>query len=306
MISDRLKTEIAGVELSNPIIAASGTVGYGKELSALVELNQFGAISTKATTLRPRTGNPTPRIAETASGMLNSIGLENPGVDHFLKNELPWLAKQNTKIIVNIAGSTVDEFESLAEKLNETVVDLLELNISCPNVSKNGVNFGSLPETAFEVVAKVRKKTSKPIMAKLTPNTGSIVDVAKAVEAAGADVVSLVNTVLATRIDIETRRPVLKNNVGGLSGPAIFPIALRMIWQVKQAVKIPIVGCGGVACAENVIEMVLAGACAVQIGTVLFAQPDAAKTIADNLHSWLCSHKIENLSQLVGCVEAWN
>lgn len=302
---NKLETKIAGIKLENPLIAASGTVGYGKELAKLVKLKNFGAISTKGTTLNPKRGNPSPRIAETPAGMMNSVGLENPGLNHLLKNELPWLLEQNTKIIVNIAGSTVEEFECLAEQLDETNVDFLELNISCPNLNENGKNFGSAPETAFEVVEKVRKKTKKPIITKLSPNTNSIVDVAKAAEAAGTNALCLINTVLSMQIDIETRRPVLKNNFGGLSGPAIFPIAVRMIWQVFNAVKVPIIGCGGVSCSENVVEMAMAGAAAVQLGTALFAHPDAVIKIAQDLNLWLETHKIQSWNEIVGCVKLW-
>ena len=302
---NKLKTNLAGVNLNSPLIAASGTVGYGKELAKLVNLEHFGAISTKGTTLMPRMGNPSPRIAETPAGMLNSIGLENPGIDHFIQNELPWLSKQKTKIIANIAGSTINEFENLAEQLNETNVDFLELNISCPNLNENGKNFGSEPTTAFKVIDKTRKKTTKPLITKLTPNTNSIVEVAKAAELAGSNAICLINTILAMRIDIETKRPILKNNLGGLSGPAIFPIALRMIWQVFNTVKIPIIGCGGLSCANDVIEMIMAGATATQIGTKLISQPDAVITITNELNNWLQVHKIESLHELIGCAKLW-
>ena len=250
---NKLKTTIANVTLKNPLIAGSGVVGYGEEFSKLVALENFGAISTKGTTLKPRMGNESPRITETNGGMLNSVGLENPGIEEFIKHKLPWLIKQNTKIFVNIAGSSVTEYESLTEKLNDKNVDFIELNISCPNVKHGGASFGSSTKLAFEVVSKARKKTKKPLVAKLTPNVGSITEIAKAVESAGADAITLINTILAMQININTKRPVLKNNFGGLSGPAVFPIAVRMIWQVFNAVKIPIIGCGGICCAHDVV-----------------------------------------------------
>lgn len=300
-----LKTKIADIEINNPLIAASGTVGYGREFSKLVSLSEFGAIATKGTTINPKMGNPSPRIAETPAGMLNSVGLENPGIEHFIQNELTWLSKQNTKIIANIAGSTVNDYECLAEKLNETAIDFIELNISCPNVNENGKNFGSNPQTAFDVVKKTRVKTSKKLIVKLTPNTTSIIETAKAVETAGADAILLINTIFATRINIETRRPMLKNNFGGLSGPAIFPIALGMVWQVFNSVKIPIVGCGGISCAKHALEMIMAGACALEIGTILFSKPNAIVEIKNELIEWLNLHHVKNINELVGSVKPW-
>lgn len=300
-----LKTTVAKIELNNPLIAASGIVSYGKEFSQLVQLKNFGAIATKGTTQKPNLGNECPRIAETPSGMLNSIGLENPGIDYFIKHQLPWLSTQNTKIIANIAGSTVSEYEALTEQLDKTNVDFIELNISCPNVKCGGASFGSSTKLAFEVVNKARKKTNKPIIAKLTPNVQSIADIAKAVESAGADAVTLINTILAMKIDINTKRPILKNNFGGLSGPAILPIAIRMIWQTFNAIKIPIIGCGGVNSTNDVIEMMLAGACAIQIGTALFTNPKIVLKISEKLQNWLTTHNLKSVKELIGQVRIW-
>lgn len=304
---NKLETKIGEItKLENPIIAASGTVGYGEELSKLVDLKSFGAIATKGTTLKPRTGNESPRIAETPSGMLNSVGLENPGIDCFIKQKLPWLLQQNSKIFVNIAGSTVDEYVELVQKLNSTKIDAIELNISCPNVKQGGANFGSNKKTAFEVVSQAKKHTTKPLIVKLTPNVDSISEIAKTVECAGADAISLINTLLAMKIDIKTRRPVLKNNLGGLSGPAIFPIAVRMVWQIYNSIKIPVIGSGGISSANDVVEIMMAGAKAVEIGTVLFKNPSTAcDSIVRELNDWLNQNHIEKLDSIVGTVRPW-
>ena len=244
---NRINVNFCGVEFKNPVIPASGTFGYGREYEKLFPLSELGGIAAKGTTGQPRPGNPAPRIAETPSGMLNSVGLQNPGIDAFLERELPNLLTKDTVILANIAGSTVEECVSIAEKLDETDVHMIELNISCPNVKKGGAAFGVHCESAEIITAAVRKATKKPLIVKLSPNVTSITDIAKAVESAGADSVSLINTLLGMRINIENRRPILRNNVGGMSGPAVFPIAVRMVWQVAQAVSIPVIGMGGVS-----------------------------------------------------------
>ncbi len=300
-----LKVSVAGVEFKNPIIPASGAFGYGREYEQFYPLSILGGISVKGTTLHRREGNPPPRVAETPSGMLNSVGLQNGGAEKFLNYELPNLATKDTRIIANIAGATVEECAQLASMMNGTAVDMIELNISCPNVKHGGAAFGTNPVTAAEITAAVRKATDKPLMVKLSPNVTDITEIAKAVEAAGADAVSLINTLLGMRIDIKTGRPILKNNVGGLSGPAVFPIAVRMVWQVYNAVNIPIVGMGGIATAEDVIEMMMAGAKAVQIGAALFSDPFAPVKIIEGLNEYCDANGIKNLADITGTVKPW-
>lgn len=300
-----LKVNVAGVEFKNPIIPASGAFGYGREYEQFYPLSILGGISVKGTTLHRREGNPPPRVAETPSGMLNSVGLQNGGAEKFLNYELPNLATKDTRIIANIAGATVEECAQLAGMMNGTAVDMIELNISCPNVKHGGAAFGTNPVTAAEITAAVRKATDKPLMVKLSPNVTDITEIAKAVEAAGADAVSLINTLLGMRIDIKTGRPILKNNVGGLSGPAVFPIAVRMVWQVYNAVNIPIVGMGGIATAEDVIEMMMAGAKAVQIGAALFSDPFAPVKIIEGLNEYCDANGIKNLADITGTVKPW-
>ncbi|MBP1573450.1 MAG: dihydroorotate dehydrogenase [Oscillospiraceae bacterium] len=300
-----LKVNVAGVEFKNPIIPASGAFGYGREYEQFYPLSILGGISVKGTTLHRREGNPPPRVAETPSGMLNSVGLQNGGAEKFLNYELPNLATKDTRIIANIAGATVEECAQLASMMNGTAVDMIELNISCPNVKHGGAAFGTNPVTAAEITSAVRKATDKPLMVKLSPNVTDITEIAKAVEAAGADAVSLINTLLGMRIDIKTGRPILKNNVGGLSGPAVFPIAVRMVWQVYNAVNIPIVGMGGIATAEDVIEMMMAGAKAVQIGAALFSDPFAPVKIIEGLNEYCDANGIKNLADITGTVKPW-
>lgn len=300
-----LKVSVAGVEFKNPIIPASGAFGYGREYEQFYPLSILGGISVKGTTLHRREGNPPPRVAETPSGMLNSVGLQNGGAEKFLNYELPNLATKDTRIIANIAGATVEECAQLAGMMNGTAVDMIELNISCPNVKHGGAAFGTNPVTAAEITSAVRKATDKPLMVKLSPNVTDITEIAKAVEAAGADAVSLINTLLGMRIDIKTGRPILKNNVGGLSGPAVFPIAVRMVWQVYNAVNIPIVGMGGIATAEDVIEMMMAGAKAIQIGAALFSDPFAPVKIIEGLNEYCDANGIKNLADITGTVKPW-
>lgn len=300
-----LSVNVAGVHFKNPVIPASGAFGYGHEYENFFPLSKLGGISVKGTTITKRDGNPSPRIAETPSGILNSVGLQNPGIDHFIDVELPYLKTKDTVVIANIAGSTVDECVKIAQKLEATDVDMIELNISCPNVKEGGVAFGVSCEGAGGITAKVRAATTKPLMVKLSPNVTDIASIAKAVEAAGADAVSLINTILGMRIDINTRRPILKNNVGGLSGPAVFPVAVRMVWQVANAVNIPVVGMGGISTWKDAVEMMLAGASAVQVGAALFADPFAPVKIIDGMNDYLEEKKIEKLTDIIGKVQPW-
>ena len=300
-----LSVKICGIDFKNPVIPASGVFGYGREYEELYPLEKLGGIATKGTTLNRRTGNLSPRIAETPSCMLNSVGLQNPGIDHFINKELPYLLEKNTVILANIAGSTVEECVHVAEKLENTDVHMIELNISCPNVKQGGAAFGTSCEMAGEVVRNVRKATSKSLVVKLSPNVTSIADIAKAVEDAGADAVSLINTLLGMRIDINTRRPILKNNVGGMSGRAVFPIAVRMVWQVANAVKIPVIGMGGVASGRDAIELMMAGASAVQVGAAIFTDPYAPIKIIDEINDFLDSKNISSVRDIIGTVNPW-
>ena len=300
-----LVVDVAGVAFKNPIIPASGVFGYGREYEQLFPLSKLGGIATKGTTGQPRPGNPAPRIAETPSGMINSVGLQNPGIDAFLKRELPNLLTKDTVILANIAGSTIEECVSIAEKLDATDVHMIELNISCPNVKKGGAAFGVHCDSAETITAAVRKATSKPLIVKLSPNVTSITDIAKAVESAGADAVSLINTLLGMRIQIETRRPILRNNVGGMSGPAVFPLAVRMVWQTANAVSIPVIGMGGVSSGADAIEMMMAGASAVQVGAAIFTDPYAPIRILDEMNAWLDAHHIASVQEIIGTVQPW-
>lgn len=300
-----LGVNVCGVDFKNPIIPASGVFGYGREYEELYPLSKLGGIATKGTTITKRFGNPSPRIAETPSGMLNSVGLQNPGIDYFIEKELPNLLTKDTIIISNIAGSTIEECVTIAEKLNETDVHMIELNISCPNVKKGGATFGVSCEGASEITRAVRKATSKPLIVKLSPNVTSIVDIAKAVECEGADSISLINTLLGMRIDINTKRPILKNNMGGLSGPAVFPVAVRMVWQVSNAVKVPVIGMGGVSSGKDAIEMMMAGARAVQVGGAIFTNPNAPIQIIDEMNQWLDNNGIKDINEIVGSVVPW-
>lgn len=300
-----LSVNIAGVDFKNPIIPASGTFGYGREYARFYSLSRLGGIATKGTTLEQRLGNIAPRIAETPNGILNSVGLQNPGIDKFIRVELPNLMKQETVIIVNIAGSSVEEYVQIAEKLEVTDAHMIELNISCPNVKEGGVAFGVSCDSAANITSAVRKATTKPLIVKLSPNVTDIASIARAVEAEGADAISLINTILGMRIDIKTGRPVLKNNVGGLSGGAVFPIAVRMVWQVANAVKIPVIGMGGVTTAKDAIELMMAGASAVQVGTAMFANPFAPIEIIDGMNEYLDKNGIASVKEIIGSVKAW-
>ena len=300
-----LKVNVAGVDFKNPVITASGCYGFGRDYEDMYPLSTLGGVSLKGMTFKERLGNPPPRIAETPSGMLNSVGLQNPGVEHFLKHDLPYLEKQDTVLIANIAGSTVEDYCKIAERLSDSSVHMMELNISCPNVKEGGVAFGTTCEGAAGIVREVRKYCKKPLMVKLSPNVTDIVSIAKAVEAEGADAVSLINTLLGMRIDINSRRPILRNNVGGLSGPAVFPVAVRMVWQVSNAVKIPVVGMGGIEKWQDGIEMMMAGASAIQMGASLFYDPMAPVKVIEGMNKWLDDNHIANVSDIVGTVKPW-
>lgn len=300
-----LSVKIAGIEFKNPVIPASGVFGYGREYEELFPLSRLGGIATKGTTITKRNGNPAPRIAETPSGMLNSVGLQNPGIDKFIESELPNLLTKNTVIIANIAGSTADECVEIASKLDKTDVHMIELNISCPNVKQGGMAFGATCDGAASVTKLVRQATKKPLIVKLSPNVTNITDIAKSVEAEGADAISLINTLLGMRIDIDTRRPILKNNMGGMSGPAVFPVAVRMVWQTANAVNIPIIGMGGISTGKDAIEMMMAGASAVQVGAAIFTDPFAPIKIIDGIDEYLDSKNISSVTEIVGTVQPW-
>lgn len=300
-----LGVDFLGIKFKNPIVTASGAYGYGREYESLYPLSRLGGISTKGTTINVKDGNPPPRIAETPMGMLNSVGLQNGGIDKFLNYELPNLMTKDIRIIANIAGSTVEECALLASKLNGTAVDMIELNISCPNVKQGGAAFGTDAKIAGEVTRAVRDASSLPLMVKLSPNVTSISEIAKSVEANGADAVSLINTLLGMRIDISTRRPVLKNNVGGLSGPAVFPIAVRMVWQVSNAVKIPVCGMGGISCGEDAVEMMMAGASLLQVGAAIFNDAYAPVKINDEMNEWCDKNGVTDINEIIGTVRPW-
>ncbi len=296
-----MRVDIGGVVLKNPVMTASGTFGYGLEFSGLVDLNRLGAIVVKGLSLKPSKGNPPPRIVETPCGMLNAIGLENVGLESFVKDKLPYLQDYHTPIFVNIYGKTIEEYAKLAEALNDVEqVAGIEVNISCPNVKSGGMAFGAYPESAAEVVGAVRKKTSKLLMVKLSPNVTDIVQIAKSVENEGADAVSLINTITGMVIDIETRRPKLANITGGLSGPAIKPVALRMVWQAARVVKIPVIGIGGIMTPQDALEFLIAGAVAVQVGTANFIDPGTTIKIIDGIEAFLMERKIKGIADITG------
>ena len=296
-----MNISIGSLQLKNPVLTASGTFGYGEEYDSLVNLHQLGAIIVKGISLLPRRGNPPPRIAETACGMLNAIGLENVGLESFLAKKLTFLQSINTPLIVNILGDTVEDYQQLADRLNgEEKVAALEVNISCPNVKQGGVAFGTDPNMAHAVTKGVRRHFSRPVIVKLSPNVTDITEIARAVEEAGADALSLINTVLGMAIDIKTCKPKLANIFGGLSGPAIKPIALRMVWQVAECVSIPIIGIGGITTPEDAVEFMLAGASAVQVGTTNFINPKAAEEIIQGIGTYLAENKMASLQELIG------
>ena len=296
------RVNLCGIELSNPVIPASGTFGYGREFAEAYDINCLGTFSFKGTTREPRFGNPTPRIAECAGGMLNAVGLQNPGVDHVIAHELPEMKEFFHKpVMANVSGFSIDEYVEVCQKLDACEqVGWLEVNISCPNVHGGGMSFGTDPKMAAEVTRAVKEVTTKPVIMKLSPNVTDIAAIARACEEAGADALSLINTLMGMRIDLRRRRPLLANRTGGMSGSAIFPLAVRMVYQVYEAVKIPIVGLGGVSCAEDVIEMMLAGATAVQVGAANLTEPFACRDIVEQLPATMEKYRIEKLTDIIG------
>ncbi len=296
------KVDLCGIELDNPVIPASGTFGFGYEFAELYDINMLGTFSFKGTTKDPRFGNPTPRIAECTAGMINAVGLQNPGVDKVISDELPKLKKCfNKPVMANVSGFSIDDYAYTCEKLDrEEQVGWLEVNVSCPNVHGGGMSFGTDPKAAAEVTKAVKAVTTKPVILKLSPNVTNIVDIAKACEDSGADGISLINTMLGMRIDLRRRKPVIANVMGGFSGPAIFPIAVRMVYQVSQAVKIPVIGMGGVSSADDVIEMMLAGATAVEVGAANLVDPFACKNIIETLPIVMKEYGINNLNEIIG------
>ncbi|MDT8441033.1 MAG: dihydroorotate dehydrogenase [Desulfuromonadales bacterium] len=299
-----LAVEIAGIRLRNPVMPASGTFGYGEEYAPFLDLEQIGAVVTKGLSLKPKAGNPTPRIAETISGMLNAIGLQNVGVDAFIKHKLPFLRTINTPVIVNFFGNTLEEYGEVASRLDE-IPELagVELNISCPNVKQGGIVFGTDPKAAAEVVALVRKRLSKPLIVKLTPNVTDISVVARAVEEAGADALCCINTLTGMSVDVHTRRPRLANRTGGLSGPAIRPVAVRMVHQVVQTVSIPVIGVGGIIRPMDALEFLIVGAKAVQVGTANFVDPAAMLSIIDGIEAFLVAEGLADINELIGSLK---
>jgi len=300
-----LSVDLAGVHLKNPVVVASGTFGFGKEYGAFYDLSELGGICCKGLTPARREGNPPPRIAETPMGILNSVGLQNPGVDAFIAQELPELKRHDLAIIANISGNTPEDYGVMCEKLSAAGVDMIEVNISCPNVKAGGLAYGTRPELAAEVTGIAKAHSTVPVMVKLSPNVTDVTEIARAVEGAGADAVSLINTLRGMRIDVNTRRPILKQNTGGLSGPAVLPVAVRMVWEVSGAVQIPVLGMGGVATAEDAVQLMLAGASAVAVGTACFADPYAPLKVRDGLAALAARQGLERVSQLTGAVRPW-
>ncbi len=297
-----LSVEICGIRFKNPVIAASGTFGFGREYDEYFDISILGGIATKGLTLRRREGNPPPRIAETPSGMLNSVGLQNPGVKTFIEDELPWLMEKGTVIIANIAGSTMDEYREMVQILSRTPVHMIELNISCPNVRQGGMAFGSCPGDIKSITEYVRPYCKKPLIVKLTPNVMDITECALAAEKGGADVISMINSITGMAIDIETHKPILKNITGGLTGPAIRPVAMRMVWQAAKAVNIPIIGMGGIWSGSDAIEFMLAGAYAVSVGTATVSDPLACPRIIKEMEDYALDHGVEKISRLTGTI----
>lgn len=300
-----LHVNIAGVDFKNPVITASGTFGFGQEYARLYDIAKLGGISCKGTTLEPRMGNPSPRIAETPSGILNSVGLQNPGVEGFLKNDLPLLEKADTVVIANIAGSQIEDYIETVRRLQGSSVDMIEMNISCPNVKEGGVSFGTSPESVERITRQVKAVAEQPLIVKLTPNVTDIAEIAAAAEAGGADAISLINTLTGMKIDIHTRRPLLKNNTGGMSGAAVFPVALRMVWQAANRVRIPVIGLGGITKWEDAVEMLLAGATAVQIGTANFTDAYTPLKVIEGINAYLDAHSEKSVMDIVGKVQIW-
>lgn len=295
--------KLVGVELKNPVMTASGTFGSGAEYSEFVDLNKLGAVVTKGVANVPWPGNPTPRVAETASGMLNAIGLQNPGIDVFCERDIPFLKKYDTKIIVNVCGKSTEDYCEVVERLGNEPVDLLEINVSCPNVKEGGIAFGQDPKALEAITKEVKKYAKQPIIMKLSPNVTDITEMARAAEAGGADILSLINTLTGMKIDIYKKAFALANKTGGMSGPAVKPVAVRMVYQVAQAVKLPIIGMGGIATAEDALEFILAGASAVSVGTANFFNPYATEEVVQGIEDYMKSQKIEDINQLIGAVK---
>lgn len=299
-----LSVNICGVELKNPITTASGTFGFGHEYGEFFDLSMLGGIGVKGLTPTERLGNPAPRIAETPMGILNCVGLQNPGIDKFIEEQIPFLRKYDTKIIANVSGNTVEEYCSMIEKISDADVDLIEMNISCPNVKCGGMAFGTQPKMVEEVVSEAKRYAKKPLIVKLSPNVTDIAEIARVAVGSGADALSLINTLLGMRIDINSKKPILSNIMGGMSGPAVLPIAVRMVYQVRKAVNVPIIGMGGIRNGSDIVEMMLAGADAIAMGTVMFADPTAPVKALEELKDYMKKHGIEKVSELTGAVQA--
>lgn len=304
MTRPNLSVDIAGIKLRNPVMTASGTFGYGAEFAPYMDLEKIGAIVTKGLSMKPKAGNPTPRIVETPGGMLNAIGLQNVGIDAFISEKVPFLRTISTPVIVNLYGNTLEEYGELAARI-DTIPEVagIEVNISCPNVKQGGIVFGTDPKAAYDVVSLVRESTLKPVIVKLSPNVTDVVIMAQSCVDAGADALSLINTLTGMAIDLHKRRPILANITGGLSGPAIKPVALRMVWQVAKAVQVPIIGIGGIMTAIDALEFILAGATAIQVGTANFLDPSAAQTIAQGMESYLIENSISDIHELIGALK---
>lgn len=300
-----MAVNIAGVALKNPIVTASGTFGFGREFSEFFDLSQLGAVSVKGLTLKPKAGNPPPRVAETPSGMLNSVGLQNPGVEAFIRDELPFLKGFDTKIIANMAGNTIEEYVEMAKILSDSDVDMLEVNISCPNVKEGGVAFGVDERSVYEVTSRVKAISKKPVIIKLSPNVTDIAKMARAAKEGGADALSLINTLLGMRIDIKTRRPVLRNNTGGLSGSAVLPVAVRMVHEVYEAVDLPIIGMGGVTRGDDAVELMMAGASAVAVGSAALVNPLAPIEIKRGVEKFMEDNGVTDVTSLCGAAQMW-
>ena len=297
------RVNLAGVELKNPVMTASGTFGSGAEYSEFVDLNRLGAVVTKGVASVPWPGNPTPRIAEVYGGMLNAIGLQNPGIDVFVQRDIPYLKQFDTRIIVNVCGRTTEDYVAVVERLSQEPVDLLEINISCPNVKEGGIAFGQDPRAVEAITREVKRHAKQPVIMKLSPNVTDIAEMARAAEAGGADVLSLINTLTGMKIDIHRRTFAIANKTGGMSGPAVKPVALRMVYQVAGAVKLPIIGMGGIATAEDALEFIMAGATAVSVGTANFYNPRATVEIAEGIEAYMKDNQVEDLRELTGCVK---
>lgn len=296
------KINIAGVEFKNPVMVASGTFGSGQEYGEFVDLNKLGAVVTKGVADKPWSGNPVPRVAETASGMLNAIGLQNPGIDVFIERDLPFLQKYDTRIIVNVCGHSEEEYLNVVDRLSDQKVDMLEINVSCPNVKEGGIAFGTRPDALYHITSEIKKHAKQPVIMKLSPNVTDIAEMARAAESAGADAISLINTITGMKIDINKRKFVLANKTGGLSGPAIKPVAVRMVYQCAQAVKIPIIGMGGIATGEDAIEFMLAGATGVAVGMMNFHDPYATEKVVDGIEKYMQDQKLDDIGEIIGAV----